>query len=234
MFPLRDTARARSVPLVNWLLMAVNVVVFLLEASLGPRQLAAVTATLGLVPRRLWANPTLPQFTTILTSMFMHGGWWHLISNLWVLFIFGDNVEDRMGHFRYLVFYLLCGVAAALAHAFVSVGSRVPTIGASGAISGVMGAYVVLFPNARILTFVPLWILPTLMEVRALVFIGFWFISQLFNGLFSLAGAVGVRTYGGVAWWAHLGGFVAGLLVVRLLARRVRREYYYGDDWPWW
>ena len=234
MFPLRDTARARSVPLVNWLLIAVNVVVFLFESSLGPRQLAAVTATLGLVPRRLWAYPNLPQFMTILTSMFMHGGWWHLISNLWVLFIFGDNVEDRMGHFRYLVFYLLCGVVAALAHAFVSAGSRVPTIGASGAISGVMGAYVVLFPNARILTFVPLWILPTLMEVRALVFIGFWFISQLFNGLFSLAGAAGVRTYGGVAWWAHLGGFVAGVLVVRLLARRVRREYYYGNDWPWW
>jgi membrane associated rhomboid family serine protease len=231
MFPLRDTTRSRSVPLVNWLLIAINLVVFLCEVTLTPRQLATLTATLGLVPRRLWASPGLPQLLTVLTSMFMHGGWWHLISNLWVLFVFGDNVEDRMGHFRYLAFYLLSGVAAAFAHALVSAGSRVPTIGASGAISGVMGAYVVLFPHARILTFVPLFFLPSLMEVSALVFIGFWFISQLFNGLFSLSGAIGVGTYGGVAWWAHVGGFVAGALTVRVFARRVQQVFYPRDEW---
>jgi len=232
MLPLKDTVRARDVPVMNWLLIATNVMVFLFEATLGPRQLDALTRVLGMVPARLLASPTPGQVLTIFTSMFLHGGWWHLISNMWVLFIFGDNVEDRMGHGRYLVFYLLAGLAAALAHAFVSPASRVPTIGASGAISGVMGAYLALFPEARVLTLVPGFFLPWTIEVPAIIFIGFWFVSQLFNGLFSLAAAA-VSTYGGVAWWAHVGGFLAGLLLVKVFERRRYRYFYPDEYWPW-
>lgn len=224
MIPLRDTARARNVPLMNWLLIAANVLAFLFETTLSTRQLTALTHLLGLVPQRLLANPGPAQILTIFTSMFMHGGWWHLISNMWVLLIFGDNIEDRMGHLRYLIFYLLCGLAAALAHTCVNPFSRMPTVGASGAISGIMGAYLVLFPGARVLTLVPLFLLPWTIEVPALIFIGFWFVSQLFNGLFTLGAAGTVGTYGGVAWWAHVGGFVTGLLLIKFFERRRYRH----------
>lgn len=229
MFPLRDTVRARRLPLVNWALIAANLLLFFFEASLAPRQLAAFTRAYGLVPARLLANLGLGQFLTMLTSMFLHGGWWHLIGNLWVLFIFGDNVEDRMGHGRYLLFYLLCGLVAGAAHILFNPLSRVPTVGASGAISGIMGAYLLLFPGARVLTFVPWFFLPWLVEVPALVFIGVWFVSQLFNGLFSLGATGAVQAYGGVAWWAHVGGFVAGLFLVRSFASRQYQTYY--DGW---
>jgi membrane associated rhomboid family serine protease len=233
MLPLRDTVRARDLPVMNWLLIAGNVLIFLFEASLSARQLNALTTTFGLVPARLLAHPGLAQGWTILTSMFLHGGWWHLISNMWVLYIFGDNVEDRMGHGRYLIFYLLGGVAAAAAHVLVSPDSTVPTIGASGAISAVMGAYLVLFPGARVLTLIPGFILPWFIEVPALLFIGFWFVSQLFNGLFALGFAGSVDTYGGVAWWAHVGGFVAGLLLVKVFERRRYRHFHADEYWPW-
>jgi len=233
MLPLRDTVRARDLPVINWLLIAANVFIFLFEASLNTRQLSALTNTLGLVPARFLAHPGLPQAWTVLTSMFLHGGWWHLISNMWVLYIFGDNVEDRMGHGRYLVFYLLGGVAAAAAHVLVSPHSVVPTIGASGAISAVMGAYIVLFPGAQVLTLVPGFFLPWFIEVPALLFIGFWFVSQLFNGLFALGIAGSVDTYGGVAWWAHVGGFLAGLLLVKVFERRRYRHFHADEYWPW-
>jgi membrane associated rhomboid family serine protease len=220
MIPLHDTVRSRSIPLMNWALIAANLLVFLFELTLGPRALATMVSTFGLMPRRLLANPGSGQFLTLFTSMFLHGGWWHLIGNLWVLFIFGDSVQDRMGHLRYLVFYLFCGLAAALAHVGASPLSRIPTIGASGAISGVMGAYVVLFPRARVLTLVPFFFLPRLIELQAFLFIGFWLVSQIFNGLFSLMAPGDVHTYGGVAWWAHVGGFLAGLLLVKLFERR--------------
>ena len=227
MLPLRDTVRARDLPVMNWLLILANVLVFLFEASLGTRQFNAVTRTYGLVPARLLAAPGPGQALTIFSSMFLHGGWLHVISNMWVLYIFGDNVEDRMGHARYLVFYLLAGLAAALAHVLVSPGSTVPTVGASGAISGVMGAYLVLFPRARVLTLIPAIVVPWFIEVPALVFIGFWFVSQLFSGLFALGTAGSVNTYGGVAWWAHVGGFLAGVLLVKLFERR---RYRPADD----
>lgn len=230
MIPLRDTVRARDLPLINWALIAANVLIFLYMTALPTRQMAAFTRAYGLIPARLLADPGAAQLATIFTSMFLHGGWWHLISNLWVLSIFGDNVEDRLGHFRYLLFYLVCGIAAAAAHVLIDPTSPLPTIGASGAISGIMAAYVVLFPRARVLTFVPLFILPWLMEVPALIFIGLWFVSQLFNGLFSLAS---VATYGGVAWWAHVGGFLAGLLFVRLCEKRDYRRFYADEYWPW-
>ncbi|MGQ9682596.1 MAG: rhomboid family intramembrane serine protease [Anaerolineae bacterium] len=230
MIPLRDTVRARDVPVMNYGLITANVLVFLMMASWPEREIVAFTRTYGLIPARLLEHPGLEQYLTVLSSMFLHGGWFHLLSNMWVLWIFGDNVEDRLGHLRYLLFYLLCGAAAAAAHLFVNPTSSIPTVGASGAISGVMAAYVLLFPRARVLTFVPLFLLPWTVEVPALIFIGMWFVSQLFNGLFSLAA---VATYGGVAYWAHIGGFVAGLLLVNILKKRYYRRFYADEYWPW-
>ncbi|MGQ9567706.1 MAG: rhomboid family intramembrane serine protease [Anaerolineae bacterium] len=234
MFPLQDTVRSREFPVVNWLLIAANVLIFVLESSLGPRQLQRLLMLCGVVPARFLrlglSDPI--QVLTIFTSMFLHGGWWHLISNMWALFIFGDNVEDRMGHVRYLVFYLLSGFAASLAHIFMAPASTVPTVGASGAISGVLAAYLVLFPRARVITFVPLFFMPWFVEVPALLYLGMWFLSQLFNGLFTLM--PGMEMYGGVAWWAHVGGFVAGLVLVGFFARRRRYRPWYPDEfYPW-
>ena len=167
--------------------------------------------------------------------MFLHGGWAHLISNMWALYIFGDNIEDRMGHWRYLFFYLISGVAAALTHILFQARSTVPVIGASGAISGVMGAYLVLYPGARVITLLPgLFFIPWFVEIPAFFFIGFWFISQLFNGLLSLAFTGPMATYGGVAWWAHVGGFIAGVLLAKPLRDRLAMRRWYADEyWPW-
>lgn len=235
MFPLKDTVRARDIPLVNWMLIILNVFVFLIETSLGPRGLERFVWTLGVVPVRFLRAFGPDQVLTIFSSMFLHGGWFHLISNMWALYLFGDNVEDRMGHLRYLVFYLLTGAVAALAHIFFNPASRVPTVGASGAISGVLGAYLVLFPTARVVTLVPAWFfLPWFVEIPALIYLGMWFISQLFNGLFALAAPDILGTYGGVAWWAHVGGFVAGVLLVKVFERRRTYRVWYADEyWPW-
>ncbi len=150
MLPLKDTVHSYSFSVVNWLLIAANVLCFLIELAAGPQIEALITA-LGVVPRRFLLDPGPQQIVTLFSSMFLHGGWLHLLSNVLALYIFGDNVEDRMGRWRYLVFYLLCGVAAALTHIFTNPGSPVPTIGASGALSGVLGAYLVLFPTARVI-----------------------------------------------------------------------------------
>jgi membrane associated rhomboid family serine protease len=158
-----------------------------------------------------------PEWRTIGAAMFLHDGWLHVVANMWMLLIFGDNVEDRLGHARYLLFYLLCGAVAAGAHIGFDPHSAVPTIGASGAIAGVMGGYLIAFPTARVVTIVPLFILPWRMEVPAFVFLGVWIATQLFSGMsprFQEAGA------GGIAWWAHIGGFAAGLILMPLLARR--------------
>jgi membrane associated rhomboid family serine protease len=229
--PLQDTVPARSFSIVNWALIVANVALFLVELSLGARAEALITA-LGVVPARLLANPGLDQFATLITSMFLHGGWAHLFSNMLALYIFGDNVEDRMGHGGYLVFYLLCGVIAGLTHVLFNPTSPVPTIGASGAISGVLGAYLLLFPAARVITLVPLFFLPWFVEIPAVIYLGFWFVSQLFNGV--LAIVAGAQAYGGVAWWAHAGGFLAGMLLVGLFARRrPARRVYVDEYWPW-
>jgi len=231
-FPLKDTVRSREVPLVNLALIGLNVVVFLYEASLPPWALQRFLFAYGLVPARLFAGDA-GAVPTLITSQFLHGGWFHLISNMWALWIFGDNVEDRMGHLRYLVFYLVAGVVAGLAQAFVNPGATVPMVGASGALSGVLGAYLVLFPGARVITLVPLFFLPWFVEVPAVLYLALWFFSQVFNGLFSLA--VPVTAYGGVAWWAHIGGFVAGVLLVPFFARARRRYAHWHPDeyWPW-
>jgi membrane associated rhomboid family serine protease len=219
MIPLYDTLHSRRFPIVNWLLIALNVLVFLYEISLGPSALDKLTRTWGLVPAQLMAHPA-SVWVTIFTAMFLHGGWFHILSNMWVLFIFGDNIEDRLGGGRYLIFYLLSGVAAGLLESFVLRGSNVPMIGASGAIAGVLGAYLILYPGARIASLVPILFIFTIIEIPATLFLLFWFISQLFSGWLTLQGSNG----SGIAWWAHVGGFLFGMLAVNLFS--IRRRYY--------
>ena len=219
MFPLRDTVRSRSRPYVTWTLVALSVAVFVSMGSLQAGQFERLTLAYGLAPARLaWDDPA--GWLTLVTSVFLHGGWFHLISNLWTLLIFGDNVEDRMGHGRFLAFYLAAGIVAGMAHVALTPGSTLPTIGASGAIAGVLGAYFVLFPSARVLTLVPLIFLPWLVEIPAFIYLGIWFLSQLSSGLLTL-GAAG--DFGGIAWWAHIGGFAFGALAAGLGAPKRRR-----------
>jgi len=216
----------------NTLLIAANVIVFFLEAGLSPAQIDRVIYLFGFIPAQFsFLNPI--SYLPIFTSMFMHGGWFHIISNMWILFIFGDNVEDRMGSLRYLVFYLLGGVAAALLHVFVQPASTMPVVGASGAIAAVMGAYFLLFPRARVISLVPVFIFAWFVQVPAVIYLGLWFVSQLYSGVLSLGGAGGVEM-GGVAWWAHIGGFVFGLLLAGVFgARRKRTRRYMDEYYPW-
>ncbi|MCL4273994.1 MAG: rhomboid family intramembrane serine protease [Anaerolineales bacterium] len=215
MFPLYDTVRSRRFPIINWMLVLLNGLVFYYELTLGETELHRFILDWGLVPAQLALDST-ESWLRILSSMFLHGGWFHIISNMWILIIFGDNIEDRMGSTRFLIFYLLSGTAAALLQAFLYPTSNIPMVGASGAIAGVLGAYLVLYPHARIASLVPIFFIFTIVELPALIFLGFWFVSQLFQGWLALGGA----DMSGVAWWAHIGGFVFGLLMVRLFARR--------------
>lgn len=232
MIPLRDNIPSRRGPIVNTSLIALNVLVFLFEiVVLGSDHLQGFAYRWGLVPAEFWQMGDLRTWVTLFTSMFLHGGWWHLISNMLALYIFGDNIEDRVGHVRYLIFYLLGGLAASGAHLVAYSSSTLPTVGASGAIAGVLGAYLVLFPQARVLTLIPIFYFVRLIEIPAFVYLGFWFISQLFNGIFALA-AADVFQSGGVAWWAHIGGFVFGLAVIRLLASRPKAQVM-GRYHPW-
>jgi membrane associated rhomboid family serine protease len=222
--PLRDTQRSRTLPLVTVGLIALNLLVFFEQLRAGPLA-ERLILSYGLVPARLvhWSElggpPGALRFLPLLTSQFLHGGWLHLLGNLLYLWIFGDNVEDRLGHARFLVFYLVCGVAAGLAQVWADPSSPVPTVGASGAIAGVLGAYLVSYPKARVLTFVPIFFLPWLVEVPAVVFLALWFLTQVAMAVTGL----GRELTGGVAWWAHIGGFVAGALLVNL-GRAPRRR----------
>ena len=232
MIPLRDDIPSRRLPIVNTALIAMNVVIFLFETlALGSDPLNRFTYTWGLVPAEFWTFEGPRAWLTLFTSMFLHGGWWHLISNMLALYIFGDNVEDRVGHVRYLFFYLLGGLAAGGAHLLAYADSTLPTVGASGAIAAVLGGYLFLFPQARVLTLIPIFFFVRLVEIPAFVYLGFWFISQLFNGIFALT-AADVFQSGGVAWWAHIGGFAFGLLVIRFLASRVK-AHVMGRYHPW-
>jgi membrane associated rhomboid family serine protease len=228
MFPLQDTVRTSSTPLTTWGIILLNGLVFLYELSLPAESLEVFIEKMGMVPARLGAEPE--AYWTVFTCMFLHGGWIHFIGNMWVLYLFGDNVEDRMGPVRYLVFYLLCGVAASVTHYFIDPLSTVPTVGASGAIAGVLGAHFVLFPTARVITLVPVFFF--IFEIPAIFYLGFWFVSQLLSGTLSL---VSSQSYGGVAWWAHVGGFVAGIILLPLFkkSRNQYRRYYDDEDWPW-
>lgn len=217
MIPLRDNIPSAHVPILSYAIIAINVLVFFLELSMG-RELEEFIQVFGFVPQNFFLHlghgnaggAVIPMFT----SMFLHGGWFHLIGNMWTLFIFGDNVEDTLGHAKYLILYLLSGAVACLAQLFSSPSSLIPMVGASGAIAGVMGAYFSLFPAARVLTLIPVLFF-VIIEVPAYVFLGVWFLLQFFSGTFSILGA---RADVGVAFWAHVGGFVAGFLFLRLLA----------------
>jgi len=206
--PLRDTIPSSRVPVVNYTIIAVNVAVFLHEATLGPRT-EAFLFTYGLVPREF-------MVTTLFTSMFVHAGWLHVLGNMLYLYIFGDNVEDRLGHIRYVVFYFLCGAAAGATHALTAVHSGVPVVGASGAIAGVSGAYFLFFPTSRVVTLVPIFLFVQIIEIPAVFFLFMWFVWQVVSSVATL----GAASRGGVAVWAHVGGFVAGMIVGPLLRRR--------------
>jgi membrane associated rhomboid family serine protease len=215
--PLRDTLTRRTFPIVTWLLVAANAAVFLRELTIPPEELERLVERFGLVPAR--AGEIVPFFT----SMFLHGGWMHVIGNLWTLWIFGDNVEERMGRLRYLAFYFVTGLVAGVAHVLANPGSEVPSMGASGAIAGILGAYLFLFPRARIVTLVPLFFWPVILQVPAVFYLLVWFATQVFGG--TLAG-VDAESAGGIAWWAHIGGFGAGAILHRaFLLRRPRYQY---------
>ena len=233
MIPIRDDTPRYSTPFVTYFLIALNTVVFLFELSVGwqnHRALNGLMYEFGVVPHRFelalsgGAHVSLPELSlTIVTSMFLHASWLHIIGNMWVLWIFGDNIEDHIGHFLYLVFYLVCGFAGAITHILSNVASRVPSIGASGAIAGVMGAYFVLYPRARVLTIVPLIIFFTFWWLPAWIVLGYWFLVQFLSGTAIVE--VG-QTGGGVAFWAHVGGFVAGIVLIKLLPERTGRSRY--------
>ena len=219
MFPLKDNISARTFPYVNIGLIVINSVFFIYQMSYGPA-VDQLIFTLGFIPARFIAqqgenllNPA--GFLPVFSSMFLHANFVHLLSNMWMLWIFGDNVEDCMGHGRYLLFFLLCGIASVFAQTISNPQSAIPMVGASGAISGVLGAYIITYPNARILTLVPIVILFYIIELPAYFFLGFWFILQLIQGsLYSINSHQTVG--GGVAWWAHVGGFAAGVILLQV------------------
>src|SRR5204863_2766826 len=222
MIPLRDIIPSRTTPFVTIALITVNVLVFLFELSLG-RAVDAFTLYFGLVPAAF-------SWVTVFTSMFLHGGFLHVAGNMLYLWIFGDNVEDRMGHGRFVVFYLLCGVAAALAQTITAPDSVVPMVGASGAIAGVMGAYFVLYPKSRIVTLIPLFFFFQVIEVPAILFLGIWFVMQFLSGVGSIVTTAGGGATGGVAFWAHVAGFVAGISGVIVFRRPERQRVEWWHD----
>jgi len=239
MFPLRDTIPSLRFPAVTLGLIVVNAFVFLFELG-NTRGLDAVFYQWGIVPCSFTGTCPArlrmlghPNYLTLLSSMFLHGGWMHIIGNMWSLWIFGDNVEDRMGRVGFLCFYLLSGLAAGALHIAFNSSSRVPTVGASGAIAGVMGAYLLLFPYARVVTLVPIFIFLQTIELPAVAFLGFWFLTNLLSGVGSLTAHAPA---GGVAWWAHIGGFLVGVLWAFPLRRQeVRdRQQYYNDYYDRW
>jgi membrane associated rhomboid family serine protease len=221
MIPIRDDNPTTITPVVTVGVIAVNVVAFIYQLSLGPYGDTFV-GVFGAVPSALFGGGSgspVPATLTLLTSMFLHGGIMHIGGNMLYLWIFGNNIEDVMGHGRFIVFYLLCGVAAAYAHAITAPDSLVPMIGASGAISGVLGAYLLLFPHARVLTLIPFGIFTRMDYIPAAWVLGFWIVLQFFNGTLSLG-----QDGGGVAWFAHVGGFLAGMALIHLFVRRRPRR----------
>ncbi|HZM00704.1 MAG TPA: rhomboid family intramembrane serine protease [Planctomycetota bacterium] len=210
MLPISDTVQRRNLPWMTWALVAVNGWAFWQLATMSNRQIDAALGLFALVP-------AAPRPEAWLTHMFLHGGLAHLVGNLWTLWLFGDNVEDRLGPLRYLGFYLLCGLAAAGVHVYTNSGSTVPVIGASGAIAGVMGAYLVMFPRARLVVMLPPFVW-WLFELPAVIYLVLWFWLQVVQG----TAALGDEVTGGVAWWAHVGGFVAGIVLLPLFVRRDR------------
>lgn len=228
MIPLKDMTARRSIPFVTLLLIAANVAVYFHQLLLSPAAGDAFIMTWGLVPSKIplalaGRHYTLAQaLVPLFTCMFLHGGFFHLLGNMWFLWIFGANVEDRFGSLVYLLFYLVCGIGSSISQLLFSWGSHIPSLGASGAISGVLGAYIVFFPGSRILTLVPLFVIWFTARIPAIIFIGLWFIVQFLSGLTTL----GAVSSGGVAWWAHVGGFLIGLFVALGAGGRARAADY--------
>jgi membrane associated rhomboid family serine protease len=219
MFPLKDTQPSYSRPVVTIVLIAINILVFLFEFSLPGYSRSALIQMYGLTPDHF-------RLTTLVTSMFLHGGWMHVLGNMLYLWVFGNRLEDALGHAKFLAFYMLCGVAAAVAQVLLNPYSTLPMVGASGAIAGVMGAYLLKFPGARILTLVFVFFFVTTFEIPAVILLGYWFVIQLFSGLGSFAKTN--LSDGGVAWFAHVGGFLAGMILVKVMGTRER--YYRRRD----
>jgi membrane associated rhomboid family serine protease len=215
MIPIRDTIPSMRYPVVNAFIIAANIFFFMVEMS-QEGTLNAFIYTYGLVPARYSVIEIASQFTlsqqilSFISFMFLHGSFWHLAGNMWFLYIFGDNVEDRLGHLRYLFFYLLCGFFSGIAHLFFNFDSTMPTIGASGAIAGVMGAYFILYPKARIVTLIPIVFIPYFVELPAALFLGVWLFMQFISATLTSINA------GGIAWWAHIGGFIFGALFLKI------------------
>lgn len=232
MFPIKDDQPRYSTPYVNWFLISLNLLIYFYQWQMGqqnPRTEMRFETIYGEVPSHLAAflggssryslqDVVLPFFT----SMFLHGNWLHVLSNMWFLYIFGDNVEDYLGHFKYLVFYLLSGLLAMATQVAIYLHSNVPTVGASGAIAGVLGAYFVLYPRARVLT----WFFIFVVYIPAWVMLGYWFVLQFFEGAASLSMVRPGHDMGGVAFWAHVGGFVAGMAMVKIFSERSQRHPY--------
>jgi len=219
MIPLRDIIPSRTTPYITVTIIILNTLAWFYELSVPNDVLPAFLQVYGVVPAAFHAS-------TLVTSMFLHGSWMHVIGNMWYLWIFGDNVEDRLGHGRFIVFYLLCGIVAAFGQILIDPTSTLPTIGASGAIAGVMGAYFVLYPQSRVLTLIPLIIFWEVIELPAIILLGFWFLLQLFS-----AGAIAVTAStggGGVAFMAHVAGFITGIVAVFVLRQRQRTEQYWA------
>ncbi|MDZ4177785.1 MAG: rhomboid family intramembrane serine protease [Coriobacteriia bacterium] len=213
MIPIYDDNPTRSFPLLTITFIACNIAAFIFEVTREPGELSALIVTYGFVPARFFAEPlSTGNLFSLLTAMFLHGGWLHLGGNMLYLWIFGNNIEDRLGKLRFVAFYLGCGVLASLAQAFIDPASTVPLVGASGAIAGVLGAYLVLYPRARVVAVIPIFFIIELATIPAVFVIGLWFLLQLAQGI----GSIGMMS--GVAWWAHVGGFVAGMLAVAPLA----------------
>jgi membrane associated rhomboid family serine protease len=239
MFPIQDSVPRRSVPVVTRALILINALVFFFELMLPRHGVEQIFYLFGIVPARLthpdWAAYVgfpAHSYWTLLTHQFLHGGWLHIIVNMWTLWIFGDNVEDRMGPLRFAIFYLTCGVLAGITQVLANPDSTVPSVGASGAIAGVLGAYVLLFPTARLIVMFPIFFFPLFFDVPAVLYLVLWFLIQLFSGAAALAGP---QEVGGIAFWAHIGGFVSGMLLCRLFLRRGRQMQpdEYGLEWAW-
>jgi membrane associated rhomboid family serine protease len=232
MFPLYDDTPRYSTPYINFFLLALNTLVFVFEVTLTPKGLNQFITVFGTVPAHVTAFvhgyrgiDAISAFVPVVTSMFIHASWGHLIFNMWALYIFGDNIEDYLGHFRYLIFYLVTGLAASLLHIVMNPTSTLPSVGASGAIAGVMGAYFILYPSARVLTWV---FFIVFVWLPAWVVLGFWFVGQFLSGAATSIAYTSQTSGGGIAFWAHVGGFVTGLGLIKLFPTRPRRYRYFA------
>jgi len=227
MIPLKDENPSKTIPVVNIFLIVTNISVFIYMNYVALVATRSIIFKLGFIPYELShfvdVNPKnlVPIPLTIFTAMFMHGGWLHLLSNMLYLWIFGDNIEDVLGHVKYLFFYVMCGIAATLVHGFININSQIPTLGASGAIAGVLGAYIFLFPKARIKTLVILFVFIQIVHIPAVIMLGYWFLLQVLSAY----AEHGSRSGGGIAWFAHIGGFVAGLVLIIMMKKSRRNRY---------